>query len=148
MNAEEYLTRSRLFQHLKNGAHGQLIELYTARLVEDGLARQSTWRCLNVVGDLLSWIASSRFELTGLDERMAERYLQRRGRKLSIQPGDRTALKRLLSVLRDAGMIAPPVQPPITPNEQIFKAFDDYLQRERGLTRRTIVPICPRSAAF
>ena len=148
MNAEEYLTRSRLFQHLKNGAHGQLIELYTARLVEDGLARQSTWRCLNVVGDLLSWIASSRFELTGLDERMAERYLQRRGRKLSIQPGDRTALKRLLSVLRDAGMIAPPVQPPITPHEQIFKAFGDYLQRERGLTRRTIVTHLPAIRRF
>ncbi len=38
MNTEEYLSRSRLFQHLKNGAHGQLIELYTARLIEDGLA--------------------------------------------------------------------------------------------------------------
>jgi len=83
------------------------------RLIEDGLGRQSTWRCLNLVGDLLSWIASSRFELSSLDERMAERYLRRRGRKLSIQPGDRAVLKRFLSVLRDAGMIAPPVQPPI-----------------------------------
>ncbi len=73
------MTRSRLFQHLKNSAHGQLIERYAARLVKDGLARQSTWRCLNVVGGLLSWIAGSRFKLTSLDERMAERYLQHRG---------------------------------------------------------------------
>ena len=53
MNAEEYLTRSQLFQHLKSGAHGQLIERYAVRLIEDGLGRQSTWRCLNVVGGLL-----------------------------------------------------------------------------------------------
>ena len=43
MNAEEYLTRSRLFQHLKNGAHGQLIERYAVCLIKGGLARQSTW---------------------------------------------------------------------------------------------------------
>ena len=60
MIAEEYLSRSRLFRRLRNGPHGQLVELYAARLVEDGLARHGTWRCLNLVGDLLSWIARSR----------------------------------------------------------------------------------------
>ena len=148
MNAEEYLSRSRLFQHLKSGGHGQLIERYTVRLIEDGLRRQSTWRCLNVVGGLLSWIASSRFEVTSLDEHMAERYLRHRARKQFIHRGDRAALKRFLSVLRDAGMIAPPVQPPITPNEQIFKAFGEYLQSERGLTRRTIVTHLPAIRRF
>ena len=28
MVAEEYLSRSRLFRHLKSGPHGQLVELY------------------------------------------------------------------------------------------------------------------------
>ena len=50
---EEYLKRSRLFRRLKNGAHGQLVELYAAHLVEVGLSRHGTWRCLNVVGNLL-----------------------------------------------------------------------------------------------
>ena len=56
MIAEEYLGRSRLFRRLKSGPHGQLVELYAARLVKDELARHGTWRCLNLVGDLLSWI--------------------------------------------------------------------------------------------
>lgn len=47
MDSEEYLGRSRLFQHLKSGPHGQLAELYAARLLQDGLARHGTWRCLN-----------------------------------------------------------------------------------------------------
>jgi hypothetical protein len=87
MIADEYLGRSRLFQRLKNGPHGQLVEHYAVRLVKEGLVRNGTWRCLNLVGDLLSWMASSRSELTDLDERMVERYLRYRGDKGSIQRG-------------------------------------------------------------
>jgi site-specific recombinase XerD len=64
-------------------------------------------------------------------------------RKLSIQCGDRAALKRLLSVLRDAGMIAPTTLPPITPQEQIFEEFADYLHRERGLTPKSVIRHLP-----
>jgi hypothetical protein len=37
--------------------------------------------------------------------------------------GNRAALQRLLSVLRDAGTIAPEAQRPLTPPEQIFEAI-------------------------
>ncbi len=136
--AEEYLKRSRLFRRLKNGAHGQLGELYAARLVEVGLARQGTWRCLNVVGDLLDWMASHRTKLTNLDERMVERYLRHQGAKKSIQLGDRAALKRWLLTLRIAGTIAPAAVPANTPQEKIFLEFGDYLRSERGLAAKTI----------
>ena len=139
MIAEEYLGRSRLFRRLKSGPEGQLIEVYAARLAKDGLARHGTWRCLNLVGDLLSWIAGSRSKLTDLDERMVERYLRYRGGKQSIQPGDLAALKRWLSVLRDAGSIAPAALLPITSQDQIFEEFGDYLRRERGLAPKSIV---------
>lgn len=143
MVAEEYLGRSRLFRCLKSGRHGQLVELYAARLVKDGLASHGTWRCLNLVRDLLSWIARGRSKLIDLDERMIERYLRRRARKQSIQPGDRAALKRLLSVLRDAGTIAPPTPPSITPLDQIFEEFSDYLRSERGLAPKSIIRHLP-----
>jgi len=42
MSAEEYLSRSRLYQCLKSGPHGELVELYAARLVKDGLGQQGT----------------------------------------------------------------------------------------------------------
>jgi len=139
MVAKEYLGRSRLFRRLKNGAHGELVERYAVCLVNEGLARHGTWRCLNLVGNLLSWIAGSRSKLTDLDERMVDRYLRYRGGKQSIQPGDRAALKRWLSVLRDAGSIAPPALLPITSQDQIFEEFGDYLRRERGLAPKSIV---------
>jgi hypothetical protein len=36
-NTEEYLSGSRLFRRLRSGAHGHIVELYAARLVEVGL---------------------------------------------------------------------------------------------------------------
>ena len=148
MDTEEYLVRSRLFRRLKIGSHGQLVERYAARLVEDGLARQGTWRCLSLIGDLLSWMTSSRFDLANLDERTIECYLRCRAGKQSIQPGDRAALKRLLSVLRDASTIAPAAPPPITPQDQIFEEFGDYLRRERGLAPKSIIRHLPTIRQF
>lgn len=143
MVAEEYLGRSRLFRRLKSGPHGQLVELYAARLANEGLARQGTWRCLSVVGGLLSWIARSRSKLTDLDERMVRRYLRHRAGKQFIQPGDRAALKRLLSVLRDVGTIGPAALPTITPQDQIFQEFSDYLRTEHGLAPKSIIRHLP-----
>jgi len=143
MIAEQYLRRSRLFRRLKNGSHGQLIERYAGRLVEEGLGQECTWRSLSLVGDLMSWIASSRSRLTDLDERMVERYLSSRARRKSNYSGDRPALKRFLSVLREFGVIAPAKPPRITPQDQIFAEFSDYLQRERGLAPRSIARHLP-----
>jgi hypothetical protein len=148
MVAEEYLGRSRLFRRLKSGPDGQLVEVYAARLAKDGLARHGTWRCLNLVGDLLSWIAGSRSKLTDLDERVVDRYLRYRGGKQSIQRGDRAALKRWLSVLRETGTITPAALQPITPQDQIFQEFGDYLRRERGLAPRSIVSYLPAIRRF
>ncbi len=143
MTAEEYLSRSRLFRRLRSGPHGQLVELYAACLVTDGLACQGTWRSLSLLGDLVSWVASSDSKLTDLDEGMVDRYLQHRSGKQSIQPGDRAALKRLLLVLREAGTIAPATLPLRTPHEQIFEAFSHYLRKERGLATKSIVRHLP-----
>lgn len=143
MEVEEYLGRSQIYRRLRCGPHGQLIECFAARLVEERLVRFGVWRCLNVVGGLLSWIASCRYKLADLDELVVERYLRHRGRRLSIQPSDRAALKRWLSVLRENGAIAPLVLPPLTPHEQIFKEFASYLRSERGLAPKSIVRHLP-----
>jgi len=143
MEVEDYLGRSRLFRRLKNGPHGQHVERYAARLVEESLARHGTWRCLNVVSGFLGWIAGRRCKLVDIDEHMVERYLQHRAGRQSIQPGDRAGLKRWLSVLRDEGAIAPAALPPLTPHDRIFKEFEDYLRTERGLSPRSIIRHLP-----
>jgi site-specific recombinase XerD len=143
MIADEYLNRSRLFRCLKNGPHGSYVELYASRLVKVGLSRHGTWRSLNLVGNLLNWLTRIGSIPTELNERMVEQYLRHRSRKQCIQPGDRAALRRLLSVLRETGTIAPAMRPPLTSHEQIFEAFSHYLQEERGLAPKSIVHHLP-----
>jgi len=87
MIAEEYLSRSRLFRRLKSGRHGQLVELYAARLAKDGLVRHGTWRSLSLLGDLMSWVASSGSMLTHLDEGMVEQYLRHRAGRCKSRSG-------------------------------------------------------------
>ena len=147
MIAGKYLSRSRLLRRLKNGSHGQLIERYAARLVEDGRAQQGTLRCLRIIGGLLSWIAISRSRLTDFDEAMVERYLRDRARKQSICPGDRPALKRFLLLLRDAGVIAPAMPQRTTPLDQILAEFSGHL-KERGLALGSIVRYVPTIRRF
>ncbi|WP_246740500.1 tyrosine-type recombinase/integrase [Bradyrhizobium sp. LCT2] len=132
MEVEEYLGRSRLYRRLRAGPHGQFVERYAARLVEQRIVWHGTWRCLNVVGGLLSWIAGRRYKLVDLDEQVVEQYLRHRGGRQSIQAGDRAALKRWLSVLREEGAIAPLVLPPLTPHERIFKEFLPAIRARLG----------------
>lgn len=72
---EEYLGRSRRYRHLRSGPPGQ-------------------FRCLNVVGGLLSWIAGRRYKLVDPMTRVVKQYLRHRGGRQSVQSGDRAALKR------------------------------------------------------
>ncbi|WP_192247352.1 hypothetical protein [Mesorhizobium caraganae] len=47
--------------------------------------------------------------------------------------GYRAALKRLLTVLRDAGIAASAPLPPFVPEDQGICRVSDYLRQERGL---------------
>jgi site-specific recombinase XerD len=138
MVTEEYLRTSRAFQRLKSGPHGQLVELYAACLVKDELTGKTTWRCLHLVEGLFCWIKRGGLKLADLNEHVTARYLKYRAAKQLIKAGNRAALRRLLSVLREAGMIAPASPPPITPELEIFAGFSDYLRQERGLTPASI----------
>ncbi|MGY4319238.1 site-specific integrase [Bradyrhizobium sp. JR3.5] len=97
-----------------------------------------------MVEDLFSWIKRCGLKLTDLNERATARYLKYRAGKQYIQADDRAALKRLLSVLREAGMIAPAPPPPIT----IFEGFSDYLRQERGLVPGSIICHLPSIRRF
>lgn len=148
MEVEEYLGRSRLLRRLKSGPHGRLVESYAACLVKERLVRHGTWRCLDVVSGLLDWIASRRFVLADLDERMIERYLRHRAGRQTVQPGDRAALRRWLSVLREEAAIPQAAPPPLTPHDRIFTVFDNYLRTERGLAPKTIIRHLPTIRQF
>src|SRR5215469_18448993 len=111
MKVEDYLGRSLLFRRLRNEPHGQLVEQYATRLLEERFAGRSTWHCLNVVSGFMGWIAKCRYKLADIDEHKVERYLRYRASRQCVRSCDRAALRRWLSVLRDEDAIAPAALP-------------------------------------
>jgi site-specific recombinase XerD len=134
MKAIDYLQRSTLYRKLIHGPYGEFARVYAARLSEEGFTRQCTWRSLSLFRDLMDWRVGSGLDLKQLDEASVERYLVHRSRHWRINAGDRAALRRLLSALRDKGLIAvaPPVE--LTEQEQIVEAFSAHIIHERGLS--------------
>jgi site-specific recombinase XerD len=133
MTAFDYLSRSHLFRQLRNGPDGEYAKHFASRLVRDGFCQQGTWRSLNLFRDLMRWAAVNGLAAANLDEHVIEAFLRFRAKRQTIQAGDRAAMARLLSALRDAGLITQAKAPQPTEHDAICQVFSDYLTKERGL---------------
>lgn len=138
MNANEYLQRSKLYRKLIHGPYGEFSRVYAARLSDEGFAQQCTRRSLSLFRDLMDWHVGNGHDPRDLGEPHVEQYLEHRSKHWSINAGDRPALRRLLSALRDEGLVpaAPPIEP--TEHQRIVEAFAAYLTGERGLALTTV----------
>jgi site-specific recombinase XerD len=134
MDAIDYLQRSTLYRKLIHGPHGEFSRVYAARLSEEGFTRQCTWRSLSLFRDLMDWHVGGGHDPKDLNEPSVERFLDHRSRHWRINAGDRAALRRLLSALRDKGLIAAAPSVDLTEQEQIVEAFSAFIINERGLT--------------
>ena len=138
MSTSVYYKNSRMLQRLHEGPLGIHIDLFAKQLLKEGHCRQGAWRNLRVVCDFSPWLADKQLSLHELDERIVEQYLKFRLRYRNLFLGDRPALNRLLSVLREAKAIAPVPPKTLDPLEQIEEDFCRYLIQERGLVRATV----------
>ena len=109
----------------------------------DGYGRQSVCYCLVLVRDFSRGLLRTGRGVQDVDEHAVAHYLTDRGRDQRPGKADRAALKRLLILLREAGVIGPSM--PATPNlyEVIFADFAKFLDQDRGLTRVTIIHHLP-----
>src|SRR5690625_3588968 len=123
MNANEYLQRSTLYRKLIHGPYSEFSQVYAARLSDDGFSRRSTWRSLSLFRDLMDWHVGKKHNPQDLSEVHVEQFLEHRSKHWSINAGDRAALCRLLSTLRQAGLIPAALPVERTPHEQIVEAF-------------------------
>lgn len=138
MNASDYLQRSTLYRKLVHGPYGEFSRVYAARLMDEGFGRRCTWRSLSLFRDLMDWHVGNGHDSQDLGEAHIEQFFEHRSAHWSINAGDRAALRRLLSALREAGLI--PAAPPTerTEHEQIVDVFAAYLTNERGLAASTV----------
>ena len=137
MKAIDYLERSTLYRKLIHGPHGEFARVFAARLQEEGFGRQCAWRSLSLFRDLMDWHVYGGRRAADLSEDHVAQFFDHRSQYLNIDSGDRAALRRLLSALRDYGLIAAAAPAVLTMQGQILEAFSAYVHNDRGLARST-----------
>ena len=134
MKAIDYLQRSTLYRKLVHGPYGEFSRVFAARLSEEGFTQQCTWRSLSLFRDLTDWHVGGGHDPRSLDEDRVERFFDHRSQHWAINAGDRAALRRLLSALRDNGLIALAAPVELTEQQQIVEDFSAYIIKDRGLS--------------
>lgn len=143
MSTSAYYSGPKILQRLREGPLGVHIDIYAAKLLEEGHCRQSAWRSLRVVCDFSHWLARKRLDLQDVNEETVKQYERFRLRCRCPFVSDHSALRRLLAVLREKDIIAP--RPPIVLGtlDQIAEDFYQHLSQKRGLARVTITRHIP-----
>lgn len=148
MTISAYFSRAGNRRRLHDGPLGVCIDAYAARLVGQGYRRSTAWRSLHLVGDFSRWLACHRLGAGDVDERAVATFLAERAGCRRPQTSDRSTLNKLLVVLREAGIAAPPKPAEVNVRERIFNDFARYLARDRGLAPRTIIRHWPPVRLF
>jgi site-specific recombinase XerD len=148
MSTSAYFHHPKNLRHLHQGPLAGHLDLFAARLLEEGHCQQSGWRNLRVAGDYSRWLAHKGLGLRDVSERTLEQYHRFRQRHRHPYCSDRPALQRLLCVLRELDLIPPPQSSPRTEHEQIEDEFNAYLLRERGLRQVSIIRHIPPLRLF
>ncbi len=108
MNASDYLKRSALYRKLVYGPYREFARVYAAKMSNEGLGRRCTWCSLSLFRDLMDWHIGIGHDPQDLSEVHVDRFLEHRFKHWSPDTGDRSALRRLLSALREEGLIPAP----------------------------------------
>ncbi|WP_157098982.1 tyrosine-type recombinase/integrase [Novosphingobium rosa] len=123
---------------LQHGPVGEHIHLYVEWLQRRGYIREIGQRDLSLSRDFGFWLAATGAGLADIQEALVTRYLAKRARYQPRRQGDASALARVLSVMRDATVIAPRPVPEGVPHEDLLDAYAFYMSRQRGLATISI----------
>jgi site-specific recombinase XerD len=114
--------------------------LYRAKLEELRFAPSMILHRLRIFAEFELWLRRRKLRVRPLDEPTIERFLVCLRRKHPcFSRGARSALRLLLTLLRDAGAVAPKqIEPAGSPAQRLVNTYRQYLLKERGLVRGTI----------
>ena len=113
------------------------LDAYSAAQFEHGYEEQSIRLQILVIADFSGWIERQEIAVGSLDAHDVNRFLRLRQRQQGVRRGDPTALKRMLAMLREKGVVKrePAVRNALT---RVAAEFERYLLQERGLSPATL----------
>jgi len=125
------------------------LDACAAGVAEQGYSHDSIRQQIVAIADFSRWRKQKNIDVHALDSKVVDRFLRLRGRPRRVRRGDPKTLQRLLTMLRQKGVVKPH-QPPVTDNAQarIVADFQRYLLQERGLSPLTLLHYVPVMEQF
>lgn len=123
---------------MREGPLGAYVDALAQQLSEEGYAKASARYALQLVADLGRWLSRRAIIASQITPEHLGSYLEYRFRHRRCRSGDAAIVRRLLSLLRDQGVVAqaPPIE--IAPAQRLEQEFRLYLQQERRLAPATV----------
>jgi site-specific recombinase XerD len=139
----QLFTFSRTIERLRQGPLSAHLDAYAAAVADQGYSHHSIRQQIVVIADFSRWLKQKHIDVPALDSKFVDRFLRLRRRQQRIRRGDPKALERLLTMLRQIGVVKH--QPPVreTAHSRIVGEFQRYLLQERGLSPLTLLNYLP-----
>jgi site-specific recombinase XerD len=142
-------TFSSTIERLRQGPLSGHLDAYATAVAEQGYARHSIRQQIIVIADFSRWLKQKQIGLQTLDGKIVDRFLRLRRRQQRIRRSDPKALRRLLAMLCQTGVIKQHQQPvEDSARSRIINEFRRYLLRERGLSPSTLLNYLPVAEQF
>ena len=145
----QLFTFSSTIERLRQGPLSEHLDACAAGVAEQGYSHDSIRQQIVAIADFSRWRKQKNIDVHALDSKVVDRFLRLRGRPRRVRRGDPKTLQRLLTMLRQKGVVQPH-QPPVTDNAQarIVADFQRYLLQERGLSPLTLLHYVPVMEQF
>ena len=140
----QLFTFSSTIERLRQGPLSEHLDAYTAVVADQGYAHDSIRQQIVVIADFSRWLQEKHIAIRALDSEVVDRFLRFCRRQQRVRRGDPKTLQRLLTMLRQRGIVKP-AQPADADTDQprIVAEFCRYLLQERGLSPSTLLNYVP-----
>jgi site-specific recombinase XerD len=134
----ELFTLPSTIERLRQGPLSEHLDAYACAVAEQGYAHHSIGRQIVAIADFSRWLKHKHIEIEGLDDQVVDRFLRSRRRRQRVGRGDPKALDRMLSMLRQKGIVKP-CQPAVADDarSKVAAEFRCYLLQELGRSPAT-----------
>lgn len=140
MKKQVVLTNHRV-KFLNSGPTGKYIDNFIELLVKQGFSTDYIPKRLGIIADLNRWLISQGLEIAELDHQKIAHFISAYSNRLKVvvdRGVHKTSLNIFLNLLQSKGVIKlPKIFTKLNSIERILHRFDDYLNKQRGLSDST-----------
>lgn len=122
---------------MRDGVLGTHLDRFAEKLNTEGYARYSSRLQLRLIAQFGRWLKQKSITVQEITPEHTKQYLEYRRQHQRLRRGDAAPLKRLLNLLRQAGVVAEEAIVD-SPTSKLKQEFGLYLQQERALASTTV----------